>query len=531
MRLSHEVVSGLKDPCALSPMPLKSERVLQILGLALLVIFATCTHADRHVKLKMVPRQHAPASSHEERRFLGLEDVIHSALQSFPAVLAASKRQEMASGEKLAAEGGFDTVIKMYTRSSLAGQYQNENMDVGFEQPTQVWGATFFGGYRRGVGKYPVYEGKSETATDGEVRAGVLVPLWRNRTIDRRRATLAQAELNQMIAGHEYDLQLLELERQSTYRYWDWVLAGRRVKIARDLLRIAESRNEALNTRIAMGDLPPIDAAENRRAVAERQERLVAAERALEQAAIQLSLYLRTPDGATLMPSPADLPPGFPKAKPHAHKLLDHLFDEALAKRPEIKRLEAQIAHAEVEVKLAQNQRLPGVDLTISGAQDFGISQSNLVNRSEFYAGVVIDFPVQQRVAEGKGISAEANVERLKSEMRLAEDRIRNEIKDALSAIDAASRRVGLAEAQRSMALELQDGEKARYELGESNLMLINLRELQNGDASMIYIDALNSYHRALADFRFSSGEFRHIREDGAHHSFPRIDYDFDPTS
>lgn len=502
-----------------------------VIVLLLLLSDAKDSFAASHAKPHQAPSHHEKESNPRSQGYLHVEQVIQSALQSFPAVLAASKRREMATGEKLAAEGGFDTLIKMYSRSSLAGQYQNENVDVGFEQPTEYWGATFFSGYRRGVGKYPVYEGKSETATDGEVRAGVVIPLWRNRDIDRRRANLAQADLNQLIAGHEYDQQLLELERQATYRYWDWVLAGRRVAIARHLLDVAKSRNEGLKDRIRLGDLPAIDATENQRAVVEREERLVAAERALDQAAIQLSLYLRTPEGETLLPGVEDLPQGFPKAKDHHHRPLDELIDDALLKRPEIKRIETQIRHAQVESQLVQNQRLPGVDLTISGAQDFGISQSNLVNRSEFYAGVVIDMPVQQRVAEGKGIAAEANLSRLMADRQLAEDRVRNDIRDSVSAIKAAFKRIGLADQQRSLARHLEEGEKTKYGLGESNLMLVNLRELASGDASMTYADALNSCHRALADFRFSSGEITHLSEDAHHHPHKTIDYDFDPTS
>ncbi|NBS17646.1 MAG: TolC family protein [Gammaproteobacteria bacterium] len=501
--------------------------------LASLILYVTVreSDADAHTKPHQpTPHQEKDASP-TSQGYLRLEQVIQSALQSFPALLAASKRQEMATGEKLAAEGGFDTILKMYSRSSLAGQYQNENVDVGFEQPTEYWGTTFFGGYRRGVGKYPVYEGKSETATEGEVRAGVLIPLWRNRDIDRRRANLAQADLSQIIAGHEYDQQLLELERQASYRYWDWVLAGRRVGIARHLLDVAKARNKGLRDRIHLGDLPAIDATENQRAVVEREERLVAAERALEQSAIQLSLFLRTPEGDTLLPSTEDLPQGFPKAKDHHHRPLEDLIDDALLKRPEIKRIETQIRHAQVESQLVQNQRLPAVDLTISGAQDFGVSQSNLVNRSEFYAGVIIDMPVQQRVAVGKGIAAEANISRLMADRQLAEDRVRNEIRDAVSAIKAAFKRIALADQQRSLARQLEEGEKTKYEFGESHLMLVNLRELASGDASMTYVDALNSYHRALADFRFSSGEYTHISEDGHHHSYRTTDYDFDPTS
>lgn len=467
----------------------------------------------------------------KHRSPLRLEAVVRSAFTSFPAVLAAHNKREMARGEKRSAEGGFDTILKMYSRSSLAGQYQNENVDIGFEQPTDFYGVSFFGGYRRGIGNYPVYEGKSATATAGEVRAGINIPLWRNREVDRRRTNLAQSELSQMMASHEYDHQLLDLERQATYRYWDWVLAGRRSTIAKNLLDLAISRNEAIHQRIKLGDLAAIDADENQRAVLERRERLIAAERGLEQAAIQLSLYLRSPEGETLMPTVEDLPDGFPDAQSHPHQNIEHLIETALTNRPDLRRLEQNIRHAELEHQLARNQNQPNVDLVISGAQDFGVSQNYLVNRSEFYAGVSIDIPVQQRVAEGKSITAEANVLRLKADLTLLEDRIRNEIKDALSAINASYKRIQIAEDHRQIATKLEDAEKSRYELGESNLMIVNLRELATGDAALTYADALNGYHRALADFRFASGDFTHIRENEKHHQFPTIDYDYDPTS
>ena len=128
-------------------------------------------------------------------------------------------------------------------------------------------------------------------------------------------------------------------------------------------------------------------------------------------------------------------------------------------------------------------------------------------------------------------MTAEANVLRLKADLKLLEDRIRNEIRDSVSAINASYKRIQIADDHRQIASKLEDAEKSRYELGESSLMLVNLRELATGDASLIYADALNSYHRALADFRFASGDFTHIKEDKKHHQFPNVDYDYDPTS
>ena len=174
-------------------------------------------------------RQLETESRKNKGSILTLDMVVNAAKKSFPGLLATEQRKQVAAGELTAAEGGFDTLLKSQNRWSIAGLYENQNNEVSLEQPTQFWGATFFGGWRRGVGDYPGYEGKSQTTDSGEARIGVNVPLWRNREIDRRRASLQQAELGQLIAGHEYEQALIEATRIASYRYWDWVLAGQRV--------------------------------------------------------------------------------------------------------------------------------------------------------------------------------------------------------------------------------------------------------------------------------------------------------------
>ncbi|WP_054760689.1 hypothetical protein [Methylomonas koyamae] len=99
---------------------------------------------------------------------MALAEVLDAALRAFPGLLAAEQRKQVAEGELQTAEGGFDTLLKSQNRWSVAGIYENRNYDVVIEQPTSLWGATFFGGWRRGTGQYPLYEGKSQTADDGE---------------------------------------------------------------------------------------------------------------------------------------------------------------------------------------------------------------------------------------------------------------------------------------------------------------------------------------------------------------------------
>jgi len=442
-----------------------------------------------------------PSLAGADTKPLAMDEVVDAALRAFPGLLAVEQRKQVAEGDLQTAEGGFDTVLKSQNRWSVAGLYENRNYDVILEQPTALWGTTFFGGWRRGDGTYPIYEGKSQTADDGEARVGVNIPLWRNREIDRRRASLQQAELGKLIAGHEFDQTLLEVRRQASHRYWDWVLAGQRLRTAERLLQIAEQRNEGILQRVAAGDIPEFEALDNQRAIIERRERRVAAQRLLEQSAIQLSLYWRDADGQPQLPTAELLPNAFPEHEPAIEAHLDEALVTAKSQRPELKRLELQSRQTETELALQENQRNPALDLQVIGAKDYGYSQKK-INRDELYLGLNVDIPLQQRVAGGRAQAASANLQRLKWERTGTEDRIAAEVKDVLSALNAARQRVALSQQQQRAAERLEDGERTRFELGETTLLFVNLREIATGDAMLQAAEAATALFKAHADYR-----------------------------
>lgn len=436
-----------------------------------------------------------------ETRPLDLQEVLDAALRAFPGLLATEQRKQISEGELQTAQGGFDTLLKSQNRWSVVGLYENNNYDVVVEQPTSFLGATFFGGWRRGSGDYPVYEGKSLTASDGEARLGVNIPLWRNRDIDRRRASLQQAELGKLIANHEFDQALLEVRRQASHRYWDWVLAGVRVRTVQQLLQVAEQRNDGILQRVAAGDIPEFEALDNQRAIIERRERLVAAQRLLEQTAIQLSLYWRDVEGQPQMPTPELLPTDFPNQAPKIQLSFDDAITTAISQRPELKRLALQSQQTETELAFQENQQNPAVDFQVMGAKDIGYGKEKL-NRDELYLGLNVDIPLQQRVAGGRAQVASANLQRLKWDRMGAENRVEAEVKDVLSALEAAQKRVTLSRQQHQAAQQLEVGERTRFELGETTLLFVNLREIATGDAWLQAADAACNLFKAHADYQ-----------------------------
>jgi outer membrane protein TolC len=436
---------------------------------------------------------------------LTLAEVLRSAEAAYPPLRAAELERDLARADLLSAEGGFD--VSWRTRASAAplGYYQYQRIDTAVEVPTQLWGSTFFAGYRLGRGNIPSYYGELETLSQGEVRGGVNVPLWRNGPTDRRRATLWRAEAGRRVAELGVAQQRIETARAASVRYWDWVAAGRRLAIARDLLALAVARDAGLGARVARGDVPAFERSDNARAILQRQAQLAGAERALRGAALELSLFLRRADGSPDVPDPSRLPPGLPEPAP-AGPVRHASVEAAARRRPELGRLEALREQFEIELRWAKNQRAPALDAQVVVSRDVG-GGSPALRPTALEAAVLLDVPLQTRAAQGRVDAAGAQIARVEAQRAFARERIAVEVRDALVALDAARQRVEVARRELDLARQLEQGERARFDLGESTLLVVNLREQATVDAALREVDALADYHRADAAYRAATGE------------------------
>lgn len=430
-------------------------------------------------------------------RPLVLDDVLRSAERAHPLIVAAAQERPLAEADVQSAEGSFDVAWR--TRGVIVplGGYPSGRVDSMFEKPTTLWGSTLFAGYRWGSDTFAPYDGKLVTNEFGEVRAGLLVPVWRNGPIDRRRATIERSELGLAIADATVSQQRLEIARLAAFRYWDWVAAGRRLEAAKQVLELARLRDAQLGARVESGDLPAFEQLDNRRAIVHREQQVVLAERALEQASIELALFHRDEAGRAIRPASERLPRGFPDPAPLPTSYAGEL-ETAFARRPELERLRAQRDQTRVEERWADNQRMPAVDLAVMGSQDLG---QGSVKREPFEleAGLVIDIPLERNVAEGRLRAARAQRARVDAQERFTIDRIEADVRDAAVALRTAFERVGVAKQEVSLAHQLEAGERERFELGDSSLLIVNLREQAALEAEVRAIDALADYHKARA--------------------------------
>jgi outer membrane protein, heavy metal efflux system len=435
---------------------------------------------------------------------LSTEELLRAVDRALPLLEQARQEVSRAQGAALEARGGFDLRLKA-DAYRLRGFYDSDRVKTVLEQPLAPLGLTAFGGYRVGRGNFAPYDTKAQTLANGELTAGVQLPLLRNRAIDGRRADRDLADLGVGIAERGLDKARLTYFKEALSAYWNWVAAGQQRQVAQALLDIAVARDQQLADAVALGQTAPVERTDNLRAILQRRSAVLLAQRQLELDGIDVSLFLRDPAGRPLRPAADRLPPLPAPA-------LDREPDEAeamrvaLDRRPELQAIRLKRDQEQVALRLAENSLLPSLDLFSQLSRDYGAGSRSRV-ASELEAGLFFELPLQRRRATGRTLQVGAKLAMLDAEFRWTEDQIRADVQDALSALRAARAVLEVVTEEVRLARELEGLERDRFQLGDSTQFLVNLRELATADAALREAKALADYQKAMVNVEGATGQ------------------------
>lgn len=435
---------------------------------------------------------------------LQLDEVIQSVLISYPLLQSALAGREIAEGELLAASGEFDLKLKADTINMPLGFYDNYRHSIGAEQPL-FSGGSVFGGYRLGTGSYPSYYQNRETHDGGEFKAGVTLPLLQNRDIDERRAGVWRNGWGVQAVEPEIQAQLIDFIRAASITYWNWVAAGQNVMIADALLKNATDRNEGLQRRVNSGDAPAIELTDNERLIVSRRTKLLDARRKFQQSSYKLSLFLRDASGQPVVVPDERLPPAFPGEDDPARRSLDADIQQALERRPEMQALEILREQLQIDLAAAQNMQLPQLDAVIAASQDVGApadAKKDDKSLLELEGGLVASVPLQRRKALGKAQAVEGKLAQVQAKTQFTQNKIVAEVQSASAALHAAYQQLELARQSLALARQMEIAERRKFDLGDSNLLLVNLREQATADAAATEVEAQLNYFEAQAEYR-----------------------------
>jgi cobalt-zinc-cadmium efflux system outer membrane protein len=413
----------------------------------------------------------------EASRRLGLGDVLAS-VDRHPSLVAADGAARGAREELLAAQGAFDPTLKGFFGGRPLGYYDQLIGGASVSWQPGLGGLEVDAGWRIGVGDFAAYEGKRETLPGGELFVGVSLPLLKDGPMDADRAARLQARAGQDVAAAEREAKALDLRAEAEAAWWRWGAAAQAKRVAEQILELAASREAALRRKIDEGAVAPIDALEARRAVLSRRGKLAEATAKERAAATKLSLYLRHDDGAPRVPAP-DQAPDLPEPPPAPRPDPAAAAPEAWARRPEGRIWRAATAAADVAVRLARGQALPRLDLTVGASVDLPRDEdapSSLADPA-LDARLDLSFPTLLRAGRGKLGAARAKASQIDAKAGYARDVVVAQVQTLAAELDGAEARLALADESAEVSSALAAAEEARFALGASDLLLVNLRE------------------------------------------------------
>lgn len=433
---------------------------------------------------------------------VAFDEVLASVYRSYPLLQSGLYNRNIALGQQVSASGAFDTKLKGASENGPQGFYQNYRQSLGLVQPT-YWGGEVFAGYRIGRGDFQPWYLERQTNDAGEFKAGVQVPLARNRNIDARRAELWKSGYERSMAEPDIQAQLIGYVQEASYSYWDWVAAGEYHQIAKRILVLAEERTSRIEAQVNAGLVDPPELTDNLRLVAIRKAKVADTRRKMEQTAAKLSVYLRDDLGKPLVATEEQLP-GFPDPSPVDDLQVDEDIQTALGNRPELRMLDLLRQQTQIDYSEATNQLQPELNAVVWGSQDIGEPTSSKRDKSpyESEASVYLDVPMQRRKARGKMTELQGKLAQLSAKRRITADKIGIDVQMAHSALRSAWDQVVSSRESLKHAEDLATRERQNQEAGASDLLKVTLREQYAVESAEKNVDALKLYFESRADYR-----------------------------
>lgn len=423
-----------------------------------------------------------------------------------PMVVIAGLEPEIAKQKLKEVRGNFDPVI------SHSQDEKNFNdtryyaiRQSGLKIPTK-WGFDLSGGFEQMDGTYLNPENNVPSA--GLVHAGITVPLGEGLLYDKERFELQKAKLFLESSQLERQLMLNELYYEAGQAYWDWFVAFNSMKIYEDAYQLAKDRKNFIIQTYRMGDAPNIDTTEANIQVQNLKVNYELSKVSFLNAGILLGTYLWL-DGFTplfLDSSHAPMLYSEQEGALFSENLLQ-VLPELLHKHPKMEQVRLKLKAMEAQRNWQRNNLLPTLDLKynilnepIGGSPFAGMSSNN------FKWGMKFSMPILLRQERGALKQTTLEIQQLSLDSVLFKTTLFYHASKNLNQWKTDYEQVMTYRVIVSDHLIMLNGERRRFEAGESSVFMVNTREVAYVNAQIKLVEFLNKNHKSRIAGYYSLG-------------------------
>ncbi len=432
--------------------------------------------------------------------FLELVKVHH------PIAKQANLKVDIANAKVQKSRGAFDP----YAYAGLSekffdGKSYYKLADGGLKIPTW-YGLEFKTGYEQNSGTFLNPE---QTVPQGGLwYAGVSASVGKGLFIDQRRAVLQQAKIGVNASIEERRVIYNTLLYEAGSAYWDWFKAYNEVQVYTNGLAFAQQRFEATKNTAVLGERPYIDTLESIIQVQNRQISLQQAQLDYKNATARLGIYLWVDGIIPLELTDETIPPLMDSI---ATKPLDHTFylqlDSLSEKHPALRQYRYKIEGLGVERRLKKEQLKPNLNFSYTPlSEPININPVSGLSLNNYTWGVEFSMPIFLRKERGDLAITNFKLKESLLDLRNKNAEITYKAVASLNTWTVTHSQANLYQKTVRDYAGLLNGERQKFDAGESSVFLVNRRELGYINAQVKLIALLAKNYKAALGAEYALG-------------------------
>ena len=350
-------------------------------------------------------------------------------------------------------------------------------------------------------------------------------PLLRNREIDSARQQLLVTNKNREISDVQFRQTVVTTTRSVKSAYWDFAYAVGSLALNQQSLNLARQSLRDTRARVEIGTMAPIDIVEADAEVAAREEGVIVAQAAIEQAEDRLRALILDPSAPDFWGTRLELTDTAPFQV--APIDLDAAVRNALDVRTDLRQARKSLESNDINLRYARNQTLPDVDVQVN----YGVTG---LGGTQFVRGAGFPGPIVDQINRGYGsvlgdllkndfpnwslslsigypigqANAEANLARARLQYQQSEIQIKNielqvatQVRDAARQVNTNAKRVETTRAARELNERRLQAEQRKFAAGTSTSFFVFQAQRDLAQAQNNELRATLDYSKSLVDF------------------------------
>ncbi len=408
-----------------------------------------------------------------------------------PIVKQANLLINESEAKLLKVRGAFDPKIEVdYDKKEFKETEYFDKLNAAFKIPTW-YGIELKGSFEENSGVF--LNPESKVPDDGLYSVGVSISLARDLLINKRMATLKQANLYKKQAKADNKLLVNEILYNAIKAYFNWIKTYQEKQVHSEFLNNAKLRYDGIRKSFELGEKPAIDTTEARIAYNNRRLNLEKTSLNYLKASLELSNHLwinNIPVEVTDSIFPDNQTIHFVDRALRLEGVINS-NENNLTTHPKIESLDLKLQSLRIEKRLKKNNLLPKMDLQynfISKTPEF----INTLNTSNYKTRLSISFPLFLRKERADLKLANYKYQAVEFEKQAIELSLKNKLTTIQQEITSYENQISITSDIVADYHILLKGEERKFEMGESSLFLINTREAKLIDNKLKSIEMVN---------------------------------------